>query len=112
MSIHTKNPNRPANDPDRLFAAYFKDQLPAEWPACPRPSAEMARPAATASGDPAARSRWALAASVAILIGGCWYLSGQVHDGKARPGFNPEGGGANVKLLKEMGKKNTEPKMP
>ena len=29
MSINTKNPNRPADDPDRLFAAYFQDQLPA-----------------------------------------------------------------------------------
>ena len=111
MSTNTKNPNRPANDPDRLFAAYFQDQLPATWPACPRPWAEKAQPTATAAGDPAAKSRWALAASVALLIGSCWYLSGQVHDGKAKPGFNPAGGAADATHLKEMAKE-PRPKMP
>jgi hypothetical protein len=111
MSMNTKLPNRPADDPDRLFAAYFQDQLPAKWPACPRPWAEKAQPAATASGDPAMKSRWALAASVALLIGSCWYLSGQVHDGKAKPGFNPDRGEANLKHVKDLGK-DTKPKMP
>ena len=111
MSTNTRNPNPAGDDLDRLFAAYFRAEMPAKWPAAPRPWADRAQlqPART-TDDPAARSRWALAASVAILLGGCWYLSGHTTDGKGRPGLNLEGGGANVKSVKDLGK--TPPKMP
>jgi hypothetical protein len=110
MSMNTRIPNRPDDEVDRLFTAYFQGQLPDRWPNPPHPRAEKAQPIPTASGDPAARSRWALAASVALLIGSCWYLSGHVTDGKAKPGFNPDGGAADLKHVKDLGK--DKPKMP
>lgn len=110
MSMNTRIPNRPDDHVDRLYADYFRAQLPARWPNPPTPWADPARPATAASGDPASKSRWALAASVALLIGTCWYLSGHISDGKRKPGFDPEGGAANSKLLKEFGK--DKPKAP
>jgi hypothetical protein len=104
MSKNTRIPNRPEDEIDRLFAAYFRAEMPARWPNAPRPWAETVQPAPPASADPTRKSRWALAASVALLIGSCWYLSGHVTDGKAKPGFNPGGGTANLKHLKDMGK--------
>jgi hypothetical protein len=104
MSTNSRIPNRPDDEIDRLFTAYFRAEMPARWPNAPRPWAESAQPAPAAAGDPTRKSRWALAASVALLIGSCWYLSGHVTDGKAKPGFNPEGSTANLKQLKEMGK--------
>lgn len=111
MSTITKIPSPPNDDMDRLFGAYFKAELPAKWPTAPRPWSEQAliRPSHSAT-DPSVRSRWALAASVAILLGGCWYLSGQLNDGKPKLGLNLEGGAADLKHVKDM--KKDPPKMP
>ena len=112
MSMNTNLPTRPDDEIDRLFSAYFRTQRPTPWPACPRPWEQSIQPAAAVSRDAAARSRWALAASVALLVGSCWYLSGHVTDGKAKPGFNPDGGGANLQHIKDLGKDKPAPKMP
>lgn len=111
MSMNTRPSNRPADDEiDRLFTAYFQARRPAQWPSCPRPWADRAQPATASQPDAASRSRWALAASVAILIGSCWYLSGHMTAGKNKPDWNLEGGGANIKHVKDLGK--APPKMP
>ncbi|HEX3150338.1 MAG TPA: hypothetical protein VHR66_19835 [Gemmataceae bacterium] len=109
MSTMTKDKTN--DDMDRLFGAYFQAQLPAKWPAAPRPWVEKAhnRPAHSTI-DPAVKSRWALAASVAMLLGGCWYLSGHLNNGKAKTGLNIEGGSADLKHVKDM--KKDPPKMP
>jgi hypothetical protein len=113
MNTNTRNPNPPGDDLDRLFSAYFQAELPAKWPAAPRPWADPARPkTANTAADPSVRSRWALAASVAILLGGCWYLSGQLTDGKGKAGLNLEGGGADLNHIKKAEPKKAEPKMP
>ena len=104
MSMNTRIPNRPEDEIDRLFTAYFRAEMPARWPNAPRPWAQTVQPASSAPADPTRKSRWALAASVALLIGSCWYLSGHVTDGKAKPGFNPEGGAADVNHLKHLSK--------
>lgn len=111
MNMNPPIPNRPEDEIDRLFAAYFRAERPARWPAAPRPWANRAQPAAVPTGDPSTRSRWALAASVALLIGGYWYLSGQATDGRIRPGFNPDGGGADLSHIKKAAPKVT-PKVP
>ena len=85
---------------DRLLGDYFKAQVPAHWP--PAPRTDRARPAATRTTDPAARSRWALAASVAVLIGGCWYLSGTPDTGKARKGVDLDNGTATTPNLDQL----------
>ena len=50
-----------------------------------------------------------MAASVAILVGGCWYLSGHMTNGKQRPDANFDGGNADTKNVKDLSKK---PKTP
>jgi len=92
---------------DRLLGDYFKAQLPRKWP--PAPRTDAARPANTTSSS-AARSRWALAASVAVLLGGCWYLSGHLGDGHARKGPGLEGGTAQTPSL-PFEKPKAEPKV-
>jgi hypothetical protein len=111
MSTNTRNPNPAEDNLDRLFSAYFQAELPAKWPAAPRPWADRAhvKPANT-TDDPATRSRWALAASVAILLGGCWYLSGQLSNGKGKAGLDLNDSSATPKHVKDLGK--TPPKVP
>jgi hypothetical protein len=110
MSMNTRIPNRPDDEIDRLFTAYFQAERPARWPGCPRPWADKAQPVPASQADATARSRWALAASVALLIGSCWYLSGHMTDGKSKPGWDLKGGEANKKHLDDLGK--APPKMP
>jgi hypothetical protein len=81
---------------DRLLSDFFKSQLKQPWPKAPVPSAaasepsELAtarsaeaprrQPTTTTTRDNTARARFTLAASVALLLGTCWYMSS---------GFNP-----------------------
>jgi hypothetical protein len=88
MSTNTRIPNPPEDGLDRLISAYFRAEMPANWPAAPRPWSEKPHVSAGNHANPARRSRWALAASVALLIGGCWYLSGHLTDGQAKKGTN------------------------
>ena len=103
MNTNTRDSNPPGDDVDRLVTAYFRSEMPAKWPAAPRPWAEPARPSNGTTADPATRSRWALAASVALLIGSCWYLSNKATDGQRRPAVNLDGT-ADVKHAKDAGK--------
>jgi hypothetical protein len=122
MSANTRIPSPQGDELDRLVTAYFRAEMPANWPAAPsvsggsrhpaRPDGHPARPDNGRAADPASKSRWALAASVAILIGGCWYLSGLATDGRPKKGPGLDGTTANPpKLIKDhMGDPKT--KMP
>lgn len=94
-------PSTPPDALDRLLSDFFKGQMKRPWPAAPATSAglngkpvgivepasllgarnatsrpELAHPrVVTASPEPGSRARLTLAASVAILLGSCWYLS-------------------------------------
>jgi hypothetical protein len=60
---------------DGLLRAYFQRQMPQPWPAAPVPQEESLiyhRP--QASGRALARSRWALAASIGLLVVGSLVL--------------------------------------
>jgi hypothetical protein len=67
---------------DNLLRAFFQAEMPSSWPDAPVPPASE-RPALLTLHAPAAaprlrvltRSRLALAASVALMIGGSWILS-------------------------------------
>lgn len=118
MTTNTQHPTPAGDDVDRQLTAFFRAEMPARWPAAPRPWADKARTGTPAASDPTARSRWALAASVALLLGGCWYLSGHLTDGKARkPGLDL-GGDPTAKppavIEKNMHppKNESMPKMP
>jgi hypothetical protein len=91
MNTTTRIPNPPEDGAglDQLLASYFRSEMPARWPTTPQPWTDKARAATTnPTVDPSRKSRWALAASVALLIGGCWYLSGHMSDGKVKQGLD------------------------
>ena len=73
---------------DRLLSDFFKSKMPHPWPAPPVPPGALAEPSTLAAARddrrerearPAAssgnRARYTLAASVALMLGACWYLS-------------------------------------
>jgi hypothetical protein len=73
---------------DRLLSDYFKSQLRQPWPTAPReheaePSTTLAERTGLAESprnhqharDSSGRARYTLAASVALFLGTCWYLS-------------------------------------
>lgn len=80
----TTNQPTPTPDLDRLLSAFYQSELPNPWPRlrCPRPPAPLTASAASAtptrkrSANPMRQSQFALAASVVMLLGSCWYLSG------------------------------------
>ena len=108
MNTNSNHPTRPENDIDRVVGEFFRSQLPRPWPAAPKPWVEKAS-LSTPSARAASRSRWALAASVAVLVGGCWYLSGHLTNGRERPDTNFDGT-ADTKHAKDAGK--SLPKVP
>jgi hypothetical protein len=110
---HAESPE----DLDRLFSDFFKAQLKRPWPNAPVPAsgasakptepselvaartAETPRSApAPARRDNSARARFTLAASVALLLGTCWYLSNGFAPG-LRSGSDAPNPGAPKMLL-------------
>jgi len=85
---------------DELLSDYFQSQMRHPWPPAPgapaEPSAVISRRAA--AGERGNRSRFTLAASIALLIGICWYFSNGFEPGErnskptpAAPGLLNEG---------------------
>lgn len=99
---------------DRVLGDYFHAQLPKQWRPSPQPWQASIQPASLAQnaikGDSLAKSRLTLVASVALLLGACWYLSGRMTNGKKTNSINFEGGEANTKALKDLAK--PKPKTP
>lgn len=103
------------DDLDRLFSEFFKAQVRHPWPNAPvlatanssapptEPSELVASRAADASQsdsaparrDSSSRARFTLAASVALMLGTCWYMSDGFQPG-ARPATNPNPGGPGM----------------
>ena len=105
----------PADQPgdlDRLFGAYFKAQLPQQWPQAPAPKSEVAgrTPARQESHD----GRVTLAASVACLLGLGLALSyGPSFQGQAGPnGDLLQNGNANGSKLQPHMAPDQQPKLP
>lgn len=107
--MNTNTPTRTDDQVDRLLTAYYRAEMPKNWTA-PQPWAETANANADQAKRQSNRSRWALAASVAMLLGGCWYLSGHITDGKKSTDWNLDKGGADSKYVKNAGK--DKPKTP
>lgn len=102
---------------DRLFSEFFKAQLKQPWPNAPVPASGAAKPAepselvvaratetprsapAPARRDNSARARFTLVASVALMLGTCWYLSNGFAPGE-RPVSAPNRGDAPGMLHK------------
>ena len=96
-------------DADQLFRAFFRSEVPHEWPAFEPPvrrTTMLFRPAATPRRRFVLGSKLALAASVALLTLCGWLLSG-AFDGPKHAGtpFDATGGEAK----KDKGKHNDVP---
>src|SRR5688572_6767899 len=93
-------PHEPVDD---ALSAFFKSALPKPWPAAPR----TAEPSSVVAARPASsnRARLTLAASVAILLGACWYFSNGIQPAArpapAKPELLPDG---SAKMPKEFEK--------
>src|SRR5262245_19026780 len=79
---------------DDLLRAFFRAEMPSPWPKAPptpsRPALRLLQaPAAAPRRRVLTRSRLALAASVALMLGGAWFLSRT-----ATP--HPESGTTNI----------------
>lgn len=110
----------PSDNLDRLLTDYFKAQLKHPWPGAPsmatnEPSSLYAvrnateatprnQPAA-ATRDSSGKSRFTLAASVALLLGTCWYFSNGFQPGERNLTTTPNGAG----MLPDAGASNPEP---
>ncbi len=97
-------------DADRAFADFFRGQVPQPWPACPTPA--TAKPAPASEG--AWGSRFALAASVALLLGlGFAFNGGVAPNAKTPAGNLTNGATADGKgLLKHADPMKDFPMMP
>jgi hypothetical protein len=106
MTMNHRIPNYTEDQVDSLLTTYFHAQRPQTWPNAPQPWASTAiTPTVSRSTtNTMLKSRLALAASVALLLGGCWYLSGQVTNGKKPTGLNLNNGDANTKHVKDLTK--------
>jgi hypothetical protein len=101
-----------STDLDKMLSAFFKAEIPDPFPALKRPvgtfQSQMPMPV---SSEPRQRpdrtalskSRISLAASVALLLGGCWYLSSQIGNAPERPSVG-KGDGGSAKVPKEIRK--------
>lgn len=88
MNLVQEPPKRPGDDLDGLLRTFFRAQMPYPWPAPPTSHFRIepaVRPAS--SRRPLIRSRWTLAASVALLLLGSLLLPGRF-----TPGSKPEPG--------------------
>jgi hypothetical protein len=62
---------------DQLMRAYFKAQMPDPWPSFEAPPTSSVLPFVPPRRSTALRGRLALAASIALLAAGGWFLSGK-----------------------------------
>jgi hypothetical protein len=86
-------------DVDQLLRAFYRAEMPNPWPAFRMPAEAppvLPFPAAPVRRTFVSRSRLALAASVALLVGGLWALSGKFGGDAPRPDtFRTGPGSAN-----------------
>jgi len=94
---------------DAMFSDFFKAKMPKQWPAAPATPAFRSEPSSlaaaraaqppveaprnepvTTSRDTGSKSRYTLAASVALLLGTCWTLSNGFQPGaRSTPNGTP-----------------------
>jgi hypothetical protein len=98
---------------DELLSDFYKSRMPRPWPAAPAPV--MASPAGNdASRRAGNRARFTLAASVALLVGLCWYFTNGSQPGPQGPTPQPGAGYLNEgsATMPPEFKKRTAPEPP
>jgi hypothetical protein len=105
MNLVEPSHPKPSGDLDGLLRTFFRSQMPHPWPA-PRLSHFRATPARRPISPkrPLIRSRWALAASISLLLLGSLLLPGRLTT-NSQPGSDPTrqwyGGDTEYKRMKE-----------
>lgn len=101
----------PPDDLDRKLSSLFASQVPNPFPAFrhPEPAVPSGLASARNGADAGLRARATLAASVALMVGTCWYLSGGPtgHPTAPPPGAGVSGAtadGQNTDILKGIHK--------
>jgi hypothetical protein len=94
-------------DLDHMLSSFFKSELPNPFPPLNLPArAELPMPVATMPTRErrmnTIRAKLSIAVSVALLIGGCWYLSGRMSDAPEQAKIGK--GIDNAKMPKELKK--------
>ncbi len=90
MSVLEPPPMRPGDDLDGLLRAFLRSQMPKPWPPPRLPNTASPGERRQIGGRNLMRSRWALAASVALLLFASWLLPSRfTTDGK--PDHGPTG---------------------
>jgi hypothetical protein len=110
LSPNHRELDRPTDRPDvdRLLSDFFKSELPDPFPPLKLSAqAELPMPMATLETSRERRTnnikaKLSIAVSVALLIGGCWYLSGRMSDAPAQTKIGK--GIDNAKMPKELKK--------
>ena len=104
--MNSEKYNRAETDLDRMLSAFFKSELPDPFPKLKLPlstvRAELPMPTAPVSRRTISNSRFSLAVSVALLLGGCWFLSSHIGTAPERP--KAGNGDGSAKLPKEIRK--------
>lgn len=89
MSVLEPNPSPSSGDLETQLRAFYLRQLPQPWPTPQLVLSAMSTPRRPANNSNLMRSRWALAASVALLLFGSWLLPGRLSPvGNAEHGAN------------------------
>lgn len=82
--MNALEPNVKPDELDTLLHAFFRAEMPSPWPQLKAPITSPASLEETATASPSwwsrSRSRFALAASVALLMLASWWLSGRTVD--------------------------------
>lgn len=92
---------KPGDDLDGLLRTFFRSQMPQPWPASPARHAKNLSPARpTSSRHPLMRSRFALAASVALLLLGSLFLPARFTN-ELKPGSETPGSLYGRDVLRE-----------
>src|SRR5437868_15348048 len=82
-SLGSPRRGQPGDGLDRLLSDFFRSEMPAPWPEPKLPDEQpnlTLAPRTAARGWALFRSRFALAASVALLLGALSLLSGKLQD--------------------------------
>jgi len=105
-SLDAARQRLPGDDLDGLLSAFFRNELPSPWPEAPRveETPVILRPAQARRSS--LRSRLALAASVALLVSGPWFLGDSFRHtaGPRRTGISLDSGSADTRDRTDTGR--------
>jgi hypothetical protein len=105
MSHLVRPTSPPPDELDGLLRAFFQAEIPDPWPSLEAPAPRIALPV---TPDSVRKGFWsshlALAASVALLLGGSLFLSGSFSGGKSGPTIKLEHDSATHPSIHERGK--------